>query len=216
MTRLVLWRHGQTDYNVAGKVQGRVDIPLNEAGRAQAASAAPGLAALRPTAIVSSPLRRARQTAEALSAVTGVDVRIDHGLVERSFGMWEGLGRARIEEGWPEQFAVWRAGGDPAGVGVETRAAAAARVGAALERIAAAVGEATVVVVAHGAAITLGATRLLGLDPSAWFGLRGLDNCRYAVLSSTARSPGWRLERWNSGEERAGSGTGGAIGGFLS
>ena len=89
-------------------------------------------------------------------------------------------------------------------------------VGAALERIAAAVGEATVVVVAHGAAITLGATRLLGLDPSAWFGLRGLDNCHYAMLGSTGRSPGWRLERWNSGEERNGSGAGGALGGFLS
>lgn len=216
MVRLVLWRHGQTDHNVAGRVQGRVDIPLNEAGRAQAASAAPGLAALGPAEIVSSPLRRARQTAEALAALTGVDVRVDHGLVERSFGVWEGLGRVRIEEGWPEQFAVWRAGGDPAGVGVETRGGAAARVGAALGRIAAAAGETTVVVVAHGAAITLGTTRLLGLDSSAWFGLRGLDNCRYAVLSSTARSPGWRLERWNSGEERAGSGTGGAIGGFLS
>ena len=216
MAHLVLWRHGQTDHNVAGRVQGRVDIPLNEVGRAQAVSAAPRLAALRPSVIVSSPLQRARQTAEALSAATGVDVRIDHGLVERSFGMWEGLGRARIEEGWPEQFAVWRAGGDPAGVGVETRGDAAARVGAALGRIAAAVGEATVVVVAHGAAITLGATRLLGLDPSAWFGLRGLDNCHYAVLGSTGRSPGWRLERWNSGEERNGSGAGGALGGFLS
>lgn len=216
MTQLILWRHGQTDDNVAGRVQGRVDTPLNGVGRTQAASAAQGLAALRPTAIVSSPLGRARETAEALAAVSGLTVSVDGGLVERSFGRWEGLSRAQIEAGWPEQFAVWRDGGDPEGVGVETRAATASRVGAILERIAATAGEDAVVVVSHGAAITLGATRLLGLDPSAWFGLRGLDNCHHAELGRTARSPGWVLVRWNGGGGRAASATSGMISGFLS
>ena len=89
MTRLVLWRHGLTDYNVAGRIQGRVDIPLNDAGLAQASAVAPAIAAMEPTAIVSSPLGRARQTADVLSAAVGVDVRVDDALTERSFGMWE-------------------------------------------------------------------------------------------------------------------------------
>ena len=216
MTRLVLWRHGLTDYNVAGRIQGRVDIPLNDAGLAQASAVAPAIAAMEPTAIVSSPLGRARQTADVLSAAVGVDVRVDDALMARSFGMWEGLERLRIERTWPDQFAVWRAGGDPEGVGVETRGDTATRVGVAMEDIAAEAGEATVVVVAHGAAITLGVTRLLDLDPSAWFGLRGLDNCHYAVLSSAERSPGWRIVHWNRGEGWAAPAASAALGGFLS
>jgi len=71
-------------------------------------------------------------------------------------------------------------------------------------------------IVAHGAAITLGVTRLLDLDPSAWFGLRGLDNCHYAVLSSAERSPGWRIVHWNRGEGWAAPAASAALGGFLS
>ena len=62
MTDLILWRHGQTDYNSQGRIQGQVDIPLNETGRDQARRASEGIAALRPTRIVSSPLVRARAT----------------------------------------------------------------------------------------------------------------------------------------------------------
>lgn len=200
MTTLVLWRHGQTDYNLAGRVQGRVDIALNDTGRAQAAAAAPGLAALGPSRVVSSPLERAHGTARELGALTGLPVTIDDGLLERSFGVWEGLDRAAMEKGWPEEFALWRGGGDPVGVGVETRAHAAERVGGALARIADdAPEDATVVVAAHGAAITLGTTHLLGLDPAGWFGLRGLDNCHHATLRRTDRAPGWVLVEWNAG-----------------
>ena len=67
MTDLILWRHGQTDYNSQGRIQGRVDVPLNETGRDQARRAAEDIAALGPTRIVSSPLVRARDTAEALA-----------------------------------------------------------------------------------------------------------------------------------------------------
>ena len=67
MTDLVLWRHGETDHKVAGRVQGRVDVPLNATGTAQAVQAARALAALRPSRIVSSPLARARATAQVLA-----------------------------------------------------------------------------------------------------------------------------------------------------
>ena len=74
MTDLILWRHGQTDYNSQGRIQGQVDIPLNETGRDQARRAADGIAALGPTRIVSSPLARARATAEVLASLTGLSV----------------------------------------------------------------------------------------------------------------------------------------------
>lgn len=212
MTDLVLWRHGQTDYNATRRVQGRVDIALNEVGLAQAEAAAPRLAALVPTRIVSSPLARARVTAEALARLAGLGVEVEPELAERSFGAWEGLTGVEIQAGWPEQFAVWRSGGDPQGVDVEPRAQVAARVGGALERLAADAGEGEVVVaVAHGAATTLGATHLLGLDPSSWFGLRGMDNCHHAVLRSGGRDPGWMLVAWNEGAVVPMAGPGGFL-----
>lgn len=197
---LILWRHGQTDHNLAGRVQGQIDIALNKTGLTQAAQASPALAALEPTRIVSSPLSRARATAQALAQLTGLDVEVDPDLAERSFGTWEGLTGEDIKLGWPREYRVWRAGGDPTGVGVETRAQVAARVGGALERLAAAASSGgAVVAVAHGAATTLGATHLLGLDPSGWFGLRGMDNCHHAILRRGTRPPGWRLVGWNEG-----------------
>ena len=111
MTDLILWRHGQTDYNSQGRIQGRVDVPLNETGRDQARRAAEDIAALGPTRIVSSPLTRARDTAEALASRTGLSVEIDEGLAEKSFGDWEGLKAADIKKQWPEHYATWRAGG---------------------------------------------------------------------------------------------------------
>lgn len=82
MTDLILWRHGQTDYNSQGRIQGQVDVPLNETGRDQARRAAEDIAALGPTRIVSSPLIRARDTAEALASLTGLSVEIDEGLAK--------------------------------------------------------------------------------------------------------------------------------------
>ena len=72
MTRLIVWRHGNTDWNAANRVQGQTDVPLNELGRDQARAAAPLLAALRPDAIVASDLSRAAETAAALAALTGL------------------------------------------------------------------------------------------------------------------------------------------------
>ena len=199
MTRLILWRHGQTDHNAQERVQGRVDIPLNDDGLAQARMAAPALAALEPDRIVSSPLTRAIQTADILAGLTGVAVVTDTDLTERSFGVWEGLTRSEMQAGWPEGYLAWRRGEDPHGLGIEPRDAVARRVGQALRSAAPTGTDKTVVVVAHGSALTLGTTNLLGLDASIWLGLRGLDNCHHAVLIDGARAPGWVLHGWNLG-----------------
>lgn len=207
---LIVWRHGLTDYNVAGRVQGQVDISLSQAGRVQAEAAARGLAELRPGRIVASPLARAQATAQALVDLTGTLMETCEDLRERSFGAWEGLTRQEIEAGWPQEFRRWRAGQDPVGVGVETRADTAVRVGSAMARLAGHASGGPVVVVAHGAAITLGVTWLLDLDPSGWFGLRGLDNCHYARLRRVSRRPGWMLVAWNeAGTLAAGRADGG-------
>ena len=200
MTDLILWRHGQTDYNLQGRIQGRVDIPLNGTGREQARRAADSIAVLKPTRIVSSPLVRARATAETLASLIGQSVEVDSALAEKSFGDWEGLKADDIKAQWPEHYATWRAGGDLPQFGIEGRRQTAQRVGEALRAIAADAGKDDVIVaVSHGAATNLGATYLLGMDPQQWFGLRGMSNCCYALMRTNRRPPGWSVVSWNAG-----------------
>ena len=101
MTRLIVWRHGNTDWNAGNRVQGQTDIPLNELGREQAAAAAAMLAALKPDAIVASDLQRAARTAAALAALTGLPVRTDARLRERYFGQWQGLTMTEVADPVP-------------------------------------------------------------------------------------------------------------------
>ena len=191
--RLVLWRHGQTAWNVEGLFQGRTDIPLDETGVRQARRAAGLLAGLHPTALLASPLRRAADTAQALADITGLPVRYDDDLVERSGGAWEGLSAREIRERYPAERAVWE---PPGG---ETSAQVAKRVGAALER---ALDDlpptGQLVVASHGAALRLGMSHLLGLPEEVWERLGGLSNCCWSVVTEM-RDGGWRLVEHNAG-----------------
>ncbi|SEE24334.1 histidine phosphatase family protein [Ruania alba] len=198
---VLLWRHGQTDYNVGGRLQGQVDIPLNETGIAQAEAAARVLAAAGPTAIVASDLSRAHATAQALGEVTGVTVTTDQRLRERSFGDWEGLTHDQVAAGWPEQFRVWRAGGFPEGVGAETRGDVGHRVAEAIQEAAEVLGEDDVLVATtHGAAIGIGISALLGLDPESTHVISGIGNCHWSVLRHNAtEGQAWRLAGHNLG-----------------
>jgi glucosyl-3-phosphoglycerate phosphatase len=188
----VLWRHGQTVWNAEHRFQGQTDIDLDETGVAQAERAARLLAALRPTAIFSSDLRRAAATAAPLARLTGLQVSYDKDLRERSGGLWEGLNDAEIRERFPDAYAAWD---PPEG---ETSAAVAQRAGTAMERIAeAAAPGSRVVVVSHGAAIRLGMSALLGL-PEESFGVLGpLANCSWSVIEQ--RRARWRLLEHNAG-----------------
>ncbi len=100
--RVVLWRHGRTEWNVAGRVQGQTDTALDEVGVRQAAAAAARLASLRPVRILSSDLQRARHTAEELSRLTGVPVELDERLREMNFGEREGLTWKESWERFPD------------------------------------------------------------------------------------------------------------------
>lgn len=197
---VILWRHGQTDYNAAGKLQGQIDIPLNSTGKAQAREAAAVLALLRPTAIITSDLSRAADTADALAEVAGLDVVVDERLRERSFGLWEGLTHADIREGWPDAFAQWRTGGHPDGIDAETRMDLGVRFAECINEWAPRFETSdTVVFVAHGAAIGTGISSLLGQDPDGWRGISGISNCHWSTLEPYSGDPGWRLTGHNVG-----------------
>ncbi|MFI1919468.1 bifunctional RNase H/acid phosphatase [Nocardia sp. NPDC020380] len=112
-TRLLLLRHGQTELSVERRYSGRGNPALTELGREQAARAAERLAVKGGiAAIVSSPLGRARETAEAAGRALGVPVRVLDGLIETDFGAWEGMTFTEARERDPELHAQWL--GDPA------------------------------------------------------------------------------------------------------
>jgi glucosyl-3-phosphoglycerate phosphatase len=188
---LVLWRHGETAYNAEHRFQGQRDVPLNAVGKAQAQRAARHLAVLAPSEIWSSDLIRASATAEYLARLTGLEVQQDKDLRERHGGAWEGLTTDEIRERYPADLAAWE---PPGGESVE---AVADRTCAAFLRIAdAAQPGSLVVVVGHGASLTWGMSRLLGLDERV---TGGLGNCCWCLLSRRGVGGRWRLLEYNVG-----------------
>lgn len=182
--RLVVWRHGRTQWNVDRRFQGQADIGLDDVGRAEAAQAANVLATLQPSALYSSDLDRTRQTAAALARLSGLDVISDPRLREIHVGSWEGLLAEEVAEADPECWERLRRGEDVRRSSTgESVAEVGERVAAALTDIAdAAVDDATVVVTSHGLAARAGICRLIGLPPEHWRVLGSLDNCAWAVL----------------------------------
>jgi probable phosphoglycerate mutase len=199
VSRLIVWRHGNTDWNAGGRVQGQADVPLNELGHRQAAEAAKILIRLRPVAIVASDLRRAADTAAALAALTGLAVRHDPRLRERYFGAWQGMLMADVARTRPEEHARWRAGADVVGDGIETLDDLGKRVADALQD-AADLGPAggTVVVATHGAAARQGVGQLLGWPLSQLRTLRALQNCHWVELTHDGVR-GWQMAAYNIG-----------------
>ena len=188
---LLLWRHGETDWNVQRRFQGQSNVGLNANGVWQAERAARLIAALRPDAIYSSDLSRATSTAEPLARLTGLPVNLDKDLRERHGGAWEGLTDREIRQVYPEEFQIWS---PPDG---EPTAAVADRAAAAFERIARGLpARSMAVVVSHGAAIGLGTARLLGL-PVEERVIGSLSNCSWSILG--LRAGRWRLLEHNVG-----------------
>jgi len=149
-TTTVLLRHGQTALSAERRFAGRGDIPLTDLGRKQAAAAASRLAARGGIdLIVTSPLGRARRTAEAVAERLGVPIAVDDDLVETDFGSWEGMSFAAVAERWPDEMTSWLANADVAPPGGESFAVVAERVDAALDRLLSAHQGRTVVVVSH-------------------------------------------------------------------
>ncbi len=148
--RLYLVRHGETEYNRHDLFRGLKDIPLNETGRRQAEAAAEYLKDHPIAAFYSGPLRRSRDTCEAIARVHGAPVRLMPQLQDIDYGEWSGRTVAEVEESHPEIFHVW--GTDPELVtfpGGESLADAAARVAQGLAELAASHPDEAIVAVGH-------------------------------------------------------------------
>ena len=176
MKRLLLVRHGESHWNVEGRIQGQLCSGLSDRGRAQAEALATAytdeLRALldadpRAVRVVTSDLRRARQTAAPLAAALGLEATPDARLRERAFGSWEGRSHAELAVEEPQRWERWTAGADVMReIGAETAAELAARVAPALLAWHDAVpAGGCCVVISHGGSIWHGLHRLLSLPP---------------------------------------------------
>jgi broad specificity phosphatase PhoE/ribonuclease HI len=169
-TTTLLLRHGQTALSVERRFAGRGDVPLTDVGRQQAAAAAARLAARGGIdVVVSSPLARARRTAEAVADATGAGLLVDDDLAETDFGDWEGMTFAEVMSRWPDEMRAWMESTEVAPPGGESLAAAARRALSALDRLLAEHARKTVVVVSHVTPIKTIVCRALLAPPAALF-----------------------------------------------
>ncbi|TDC87917.1 bifunctional RNase H/acid phosphatase [Nonomuraea deserti] len=150
-TSLLLLRHGETEMSLERRFSGRGDAELTPNGLAQASAAADRLSRVpyRLDVIVTSPLKRARQTAEVVAQRTGLGVEVDEDLREADFGAWEGHTFTEVQRRWPAELAAWLADPTVAPPGGESFATAAARVQAAGERLVERYEGKTVLAVSH-------------------------------------------------------------------
>ncbi len=108
MTRYVLVRHGQTEWNRVERFRGRADVPLNETGMAQARATGERVAAeWKPIAVYSSPLSRAVRTAEAVAERFGLQVQARPNLADIDYGEWQGLTPDEARARWPQEVEAW-------------------------------------------------------------------------------------------------------------
>jgi broad specificity phosphatase PhoE len=179
---LTLVRHGETSANVEGVWHGSIDTALTERGHAQAARVARHLCEQRPrpSALYCSPLQRARHTAEAIGGALGLAPRIQHGIAEYDLGAWEGLSYRELV-GTHQLFERMSRDPDFQPGGGESPRQVATRTASALRSIAASHRDESVVIVAHGGALTLGLGLLLDDDPGTW--RRLMDNCAVTELT---------------------------------
>ncbi|MBN1249947.1 MAG: alpha-ribazole phosphatase [Anaerolineae bacterium] len=195
MLRLLLVRHGETDWNASGRYQGQMDIPLNAAGLEQAGILAERLRSYPIHAIYASDLDRAWQTARAVAKAQGLEPRREPRLRELSFGDWQGLTYQQIGELDPEALAAWnrdRVSCRPPGG--ESLGAMAARVDDLLDEIRQIYQDGTVALVSHGGTIRIVLCVLLGHPLAAYWQFE-VDNT--AIAEIEWRSLGPVVVRWN-------------------
>ncbi len=210
--RLVLLRHGQTEWNAGSRMQGQLDTDLTDLGREQAKAAAEVLAKRQPLAIVSSDLRRALDTAIALGERSGVQVSVDQRLRETHLGDWQGLTHVDVDNIAPGARLAWRDDARWAPHGGESRVDVAERsVPLVAELLNAHANwgvdapDRPVVLVAHGGLIAALTAALLGLPVDNWPTLGGMGNASWAQLSGhdVGDTIKWRLDVWNASAQVA-------------
>jgi broad specificity phosphatase PhoE len=199
LRRLVLWRHGETDYNASGRMQGQLDSVLTDVGRNQARFAVPALARFSPDVVVASDLKRATDTATTFTEATGVPLRFDKRLRETNLGLWQGMTGAEVDEQWPGARQMWQTDSTWTPPGGEARVEVAARAYEVVADLDESV-EDTAILCAHGGLITALTGHLLELPVTIWAKLGGIGNCHWVVLARRASSGmAWRLIMYNAG-----------------
>lgn len=188
MTRIVLVRHGQTEWNRVERFRGQVDVPLNEIGRAQAQAVARRLTSWPIVAVYSSPLSRATETARPTALAHGLTVQSEPGLLDVNYGEWGGLTPEEAGARDPDLLTRWRE--DPGSVvfpGGEGLADVQARAMATLDRLVEQYHEQTVLAVGH---VVVNRALLLGVlgAPLSHFWELGQDNGTINVIE-------WRYTR---------------------
>jgi broad specificity phosphatase PhoE len=188
MTRILLVRHGETEWNRVERFRGRADVPLNENGLAQAEATGRRIAEQwRPAAVYSSPLSRAVRTAEAIAKHFSLPVQTHPGLIDIHYGQWQGLSPDEVRGRWPEILRAWYETPQRARIpGGETLEEVRARGIAAVGELAARHDGQTIVLVAHtvmNRAILLG---VLGLGTDRFWHLRQ-DPCAINLFEAGAR-----------------------------
>ncbi|MFW2513440.1 histidine phosphatase family protein [Demequina sp. SO4-13] len=196
-------RHGQTEWNVKGLLQGSSDVELTEAGHAQAAATSAALAGILDsnTTVVTSPLVRARDTADAIARALGTGVEVDARLRERAYGAWEGITPEERESNWPEEVKAWRTYGSADVPGFEHHDIVRQRMVEAIEEWAER-AQGPLLVVSHGSSARVGMQGLVGL-PLDHRTLGNLGNAAWSRLTRRSRGD-WTLERHNVTPETLG------------
>ncbi len=187
---LLLMRHGETDWNLEGRMQGRIDTPLNARGVEQAEKLAERLAVEeRIDVLYTSPLARARLTAEIVGMRFGLAPLPDARLVERSAGRVEGMTMPEIEQRYPEVYRAWREDKDRLVLpGAEEPPEFQERVASFLEMIHGRHSDARVGVVTHGGTLSMFFATLMGLDIGKRFPFR-FDNTALSKVDYSRRRP---------------------------
>lgn len=196
--RLILVRHGVTDWNREGRFQGHLDPPLGEGGRREATLVAHRVTnepTLRPRRVVSSSLGRALETAAPIAELAGVRVEPDTRLIEIGQGRWEGRTHAELAVSDRRRYEAWRrATGIRRPPGGESTRSAIARVASLLDDLASGAGPWPVCLVSHGGTLRVLARVLFDLAPTRSWAL-DVDNASVSVALRLGTR--WRLERWN-------------------
>ncbi|WP_243392790.1 histidine phosphatase family protein [Kinneretia aquatilis] len=203
-TRVLAIRHGETAWNRDKRIQGQLDVPLNDTGRAQAQRLGEVLAGESVDVVYSSDLGRARETAAAAAAALGHPVHLDPGLRERSFGVFQGQTWQEIAERWPDHSERWRRRDPDFGAeGGETLQEFYARSVSAVERVLQQHAGQTVLIMTHGGVLDClyrAATRLPLQAPRTWT----LGNA--AINRLLFSDAGFTLVGWNDDAHLGGLG----------
>lgn len=173
MTSIILVRHGQTEWNRIERFRGRVDVPLNATGLAQAEAAGRRIAAEQPAALYAGPLSRTLQTAEAIGLRCHLPVQVEPQLIDIDYGEWQGLTPDEVRERWPGALSTWYDAPHLAQIpNGETLDHLRSRALAAVDALAARHPDQTIVLVSHTVVNRIILLGVLGLGNDRFWRLR--------------------------------------------